>query len=141
MKSKLFLAGILRKMKKCSIQRRLAELALALLIAGFMSCNTVSGASRTLALPKDSGSDIGGCAYSEKEETSEGVHYLLSISYDEAVKILTEQLGKPKTGWLLEVGSALSWTEGAVVLEVNANDVRLAKKENGKYVVSGYNLK
>ncbi|MDR0636902.1 MAG: hypothetical protein LBF87_07470 [Treponema sp.] len=138
MKSKLFLAGILRKMKKRSIQRRLAELALALLIAGFMSCNTVRGDSLTF---KDSGSDIGGCAYSEKAETSEGVHYLLSISYDEAVKILTEQFGKPKTGWLLQVGSALSNTEGAVVLEVNANDVRLAKKENGKYVVSGYNRK
>ena len=130
MKSKLFLAGILRKMKKCSIQRRLAELALALLIAGFMSCNNGTEPNG------NSGDDIFGCAYSKKAETSSGVHYLLSISYDEAVNILTEQLGEPQDGWLLQEGAALSQTEGAVVLEVNDDDVRLAKREDGKYVVT-----
>jgi hypothetical protein len=103
---------------------------------------TITENSVWLSMLQDSDSAISGCAYSEKVETNYGTHYLLSITYDAAVSALTEALGAPidSDSWSLYQGSALSWTEGAVVLEVNYDNVRLTKRENDKSVVTPWRI-
>jgi uncharacterized repeat protein (TIGR02543 family) len=86
---------------------------------------------------------IGGCAYSETA-TSQlgGTHYLLSITYDAALSILTDRLGSPSSGWSLNSNSSLSndWNIDWVILEddVAYGSYRLIKCVSGAMTVSGW---
>jgi hypothetical protein len=75
---------------------------------------------------------IAGCAYSQKAATETfGIHYLLSISFDEALSILTAAYGQPDDNGALQSHSVLSdFEEDWVILEYTRyNDIRLHKNK------------
>lgn len=78
---------------------------------------------------KKTATTIGGCAYTESVESDgeNSIHYNLSISYNEALSILTEELGTPKDGWNVHYTSSLTPQNATdvVILELGSNDVRL----------------
>ena len=62
---------------------------------------------------EDTGETIAGLAYSQKATTDRlGFHYLLTISFDEALTILTAAYGQPQDGWGLQSDSSL--TDGII---------------------------
>ncbi|MDR2486195.1 MAG: hypothetical protein LBD55_12495 [Treponema sp.] len=90
----------------------------------------------------DTGSAIGGCAYSEKAADS-GTdswwykHYLLSISYDQALSILKGALGEPTGGGSLSRSSPLSqqaWANNGVIFEeTHWGDYRLCRRVSDRW--------
>jgi len=101
-------------------------------------------ASLNIKVTSDNGTTVAGCTYSEKASTgSLGMHYLLSITFDEALSILTEEYGQPQDGWSMQNNSSLSDGNGNidfVILEFTGSDMRLTKQVSGVKTTKGWNL-
>jgi len=83
---------------------------------------------------EDTGTTIAGLAYSTMVGSGGfGVHYLLAVSYEEALLVLTEKYGQPEDGWALQSHSALSRVnEPWVILETTRfRDFRLHRRVPG----------
>jgi hypothetical protein len=89
----------------------------------------------------DTGTDIGGCGYSQKDADSGSdpwscKHYLLSISYDAALSILKGLWGPPRAGVLMYYGgSTLSnqaFQNDGVLFEDDPWYYRLCRVVNGQ---------
>ena len=80
--------------------------------------------------------EIYGCAYSESEVSSDNTntHYLLSISYNDALTKLNDIFGAanaiPSTSYSWGF-SSLAWVEGNVVIEDSSQAVTLHQVING----------
>ena len=95
-----------------------------------------------LSMIQDTGTTIAGCEYSQKvPQNSGGLHYLLSISFDEALVILIELYGQPRDGWSIQDDSTLSQsTDDWVILEETPwGDIRLHKNESNVTTTKGWN--
>jgi hypothetical protein len=92
-------------------------------------------------------STIAGFAYSEKDEDSGSdpwsyKNYLLTISYEEALSILTAHFGEPMTGWSLQNGSTLAdeaYQNNGVIFEETSSNYRLCRVVNGRWEAVGWN--
>jgi hypothetical protein len=94
-----------------------------------------------VALP-DTGTTIAGCAYSQKAITkSFGVHYLLSISFDDASVILTSAYGQAMDeGWAMQDDSSLSVNDYVILEFTRYKDFRLHKSVSGTSTTKGWFL-
>jgi len=99
--------------------------------------------SLSIKVATDNGTTVAGCEYSEKAPTkSLGVHYLLSITFDVALNILTDEYGQPQDGWNIQDHSSFSDGNGDidyVILEFTGSDMRLHKNESGAKTTKGWN--
>jgi len=96
----------------------------------------------SIKVTTDNGTTVAGCEYTEKAPTTSlGVHYLLSITFDVALSILTEEYGQPQDGWSMQSSSTLSDGNGNidfVILEFHESDMRLTKRESGVKTTKGW---
>jgi len=91
----------------------------------------------------DTGTTIAGCAYSQKASTDAfGTHYLLSISFDNALSILISTYGQPEEGeWAWQSDSILTTGADWVILEYTRyNDFRLTKSVSGETTTKGWKV-
>ncbi len=90
----------------------------------------------------DTGTAIAGCAYSTKAATEAfGTHYLLSISFDDALAILTAAYGQPDDMFSLQAHSTLTNGADWVILEFTRyKDMRLIKNESNETTTKGWFL-
>jgi hypothetical protein len=66
----------------------------------------------------------------------------LTISYDEALSILTAHFGEPMTGWSLQNGSTLAneaYQNDGVIFEDTLWDYRLCRVVNERWEAVGWN--
>ena len=84
---------------------------------------------------------IGGCAYIDKETGNGYKHYLLSITYNEALAILKQSLGDPMPGYSLRQNSGLAnqaWNNDRVIFEETEQDYRLCRRVSERWEAVGW---
>jgi len=101
--------------------------------------NLITFFSIKVTLP-DTGTTIAGCAYSIKAASQGlGTHYLLSISFDEALDILTSVYGQPENNWNQQSSSIFTDGNDWVILEYTRfNDFRLTERVSGVTTTKGW---
>jgi len=88
----------------------------------------------------DSDTTIAGCAYSEKAASQGlGTHYLLNISFNEALDILTSAYGQPENNWNQQSSSIFTIGNDWVILEYTRfNDFRLTENVSDNKTTKGW---